>query len=111
MKTNAEIFKEKEFEIESLLTDELLLIKEKHCRNKRFNIEWSSIIANSLGIIYNLLGIGMVAYSVWITKKNKAVQDLQDENKAIKLNADEAEEIIQKVCELLNIPYPPVSPA
>lgn len=111
MKNNADIFKENEFEIESFLTDELLLIKENHCRNKRFNLDWPSIIANSLGIIYNLLGIGTVAYSVWVMKKNQAIRDLQDENKAIKMSAEEAEDIIRRICEMLNIPYPPISPA
>lgn len=109
MKSNIDLFNEKRSEIESLIIDELLLIKEKHCKNDRFNFDWPTLIETILNILASLMVIGTSVYSTWKNEKDKAVNDLKKENKAIKMSAEEAEEIIKKVFVLLNIPYPPTN--
>lgn len=44
-------FNENEFEIKSLLIDELLSVKERRCKDQRFNLDWLPIVEESLSII------------------------------------------------------------
>lgn len=94
-------FNENEFEIKSLLIDELLSVKERRCKDQRFNIDWLPIVEESLSIISSLFAIGEISYSIWKKKKEKAIKDLQEANKIIGLTKEDAEEIIKKIYEFL----------